>query len=584
MMSRRVALLLVLSPVVALVVAACGGGGATATPVPPTATTRPAPTAAPPTATSAPAPVATAAPVPTATRPPAPTATPAGPAPKIGGTFQPRWYVDSRNWDVWHAAGGFNTGFVKNMMSNLVQFRPGTFEIAEDLATTWNTSADGKVLTFGIRKDASWHDGKPVTARDVMYTFNRGNDPAFNFNKSRVRLIEKMETPDDSTLKVTLSSVSNSFLANVAGAFMLIYPSHITDMAVWQKNPVGSGPFVLKSDKPDVAYDFTKNPKYYRKDAAGTTLPYLDAITFNVIVDPQLSLSAFRSGRIHCGCIFDQNWTNANIEALRRDIPGLKEGVAVGGVRSLYFNAKKAPFNNAALRQAVAIGLDKEAVTSTYEGGKQNYGPAPFLVPPELGGQWGLPKAELQKFPGLNPNHAADTALAKQKFKEAGVEPSSLNIRLLGSNFYKPLGDLLASVLISDLGIKTSVDSPASTIEINQQRLSGNFDILMIADSQSIDDPSDRFSEYIITGGADNLAGYSNPRVDDLMAQQDREQDPAKRRQMLWDIQRVLLTETPMMPLFFIKNVRALRPEVNNYKAGPLHIQNFDFSEIWLDK
>ena len=327
------------------------------------------------------------------------------------------------------------------LLSHLVWFQKDSLsKIDPDLAESWQLGADGKSYTFRLRKDVRWHDGTPFTSADVLYNFKRASDPRYTFNAQRVAPIATMETPDPVTFRVTLKDVSASFLANIAGPFMLMYPGHITDMAQWQKQPVGTGPFAFKEYNKDTSYVYRKNAGYYGKDPGGRALPYLDGIDWRAIVDPGLGLAAFRAGRLDCGCGYDHDFLTPAVDQLKKEVPGFNYGIFYSLPYQVMFNLQKPPFNNASFRQAIAIGLDKDQVAEAFIGGTVrrgglNYTPVPPLFPPELGGQWGLPKAELEKIPGYNPNHAADIAIARQKLRESGIDPSRTSLELTVGSF-----------------------------------------------------------------------------------------------------------------------------------------------------
>ncbi len=594
-MKRHALATFFLTVVAALVVAACGGGAATATPQATTRPPQPTATSAPaavPAATSTPVPAATSAPQPTATATPrpaptatpvAPTATPTGPQPKVGGTLQVHWYQVTTAWDTWSAAGAFSFGFTNTLLSNLIKAPPGGGAIVGDLAERWEVSQDGKVITFFLHKDAQFHDGKPVTSKDVLYNFQRASDPKYTYNKARMAPITTMETPDAFTFKVTLKQPSNRFLGSVATPFVLVYPSHITDMAEWQKTAIGSGPFKLKSAKVDSLIAMERDPNYFGKDAQGRKLPYLDAINFNVIVDSALALSSFRTGRVQCACIFGVGWVLDNDEQLRRDIPGGQFYTYVGSLLQLYFNQKKAPFDNLAFRQAVAIGLDKESIGATFARGKTTR-PVSSLIPVEVGGQWSLPKDELQKLPGYRPNRADDVALARQKFQESGIDPKKVSVKVQTDPTYNAIGEIAASLLSTDLGLPTTTELISSVPDSTQRKIAGDFQVYVMSEGGAFDDPLEYHDTRLVTGGALNYGGWSNARYDQLLAAQDAEPDVAKRRALIWDLQRIELTEFPKLPIFFVQGLKAAWPEVKNLKIGPLVLQNYDFSQVWVDK
>lgn len=569
MSGRFTAKALGLAGVIALIVAACGGGAE------PTATPKPAPT--PTTAVATPTSVPTPTPRPTATP------TPSGPQPRYGGVLQVRRSSDAANWDTYHVAGGFNTMFLQNLLNNLTGFQKGSNSVIEgDTAESWELSADGKVYTFKLRRDVKFHDGTPFTSADAIYNFQRASDSKTAWNRERVAAIASMEAPDPYTFKITLKRVSASFLPSISSPFLLMYPAHITDMAEWQKTAVGTGPFTFKELKLGAFIDFRKNADYFKKDAAGRQLPYLDGVFIHIIADPALTEAALRTGRLHCGCWFDSDVLTAKQDALRRTIPGIKLTAAHSGTHSLTFNLKRAPWNNDAFRQAVAIGFDKVKVASIAHGGT-SYTPASPLLPPEIGGQWGLPKDQVIKIPGYNPDHSVDVALAQQKFRESGIDPKSVQFDLDVGSFFGAQAEVMATVL-SELGIKVT-PRIVPPVEGNKRLIEGTFDVANTAIGPSIDDPADQYAAYMASNGTLNYGKYANPRVDQLLEQQEGALDPAKRRALVWELQRVQLEDAAVMPFWWLVSVRGTRPEVVNYKVANLSVtSSFRVEEVWLER
>ena len=569
-MMRRYLIVPAVAAIMALIVAACGGADPTATPRP----------------TATPLPTATPAPTPTAVLTP----TPSGPQPKYGGVLQARTFTDWGNWDTYNASGGWTAHFTMQLLSHLIVMEQGTInKIEGDLATAWELGPDGKSYTFSLRKDAAFHDGMPVTAHDVMYNWARALDKEqtrLTFNRERLAAVDSMEAPDDYTFKVQLKNVSASFLPSIATPFMLVYPKHIPDMEEWQKRtPIGSGGFKFKNYSADVSYDYVRNDGYYKKDEAGRALPYLDGVTYNIIRDPSFALGAFRSGKLHCGCAYDQDFMTANIEELMRDVPGAKLEPLLGTRVGMRFNAARAPFDNLAFRQGVAIGLDKESAALAAIGGDKSFWPTPPMIPSEKGGRWALPQEQIKTIPGYLPDQAKNLEIAKQKFAESGIDPKSVEIELfVGGRFHSAQAEAVATLISQDLGVRMEFRLAGSVGEATEKAIKGDFDANWVTESQTIDDPIDNYTNFIMTGGGKNFGKYSNARVDELLAAQDAELDVMKRREMLWEVQRINFTEFPVVWINWLSQFRGTRPEVEGYHVGVvLTGSNLRLDKVWLD-
>ncbi|MBM3947601.1 MAG: hypothetical protein FJ315_09450, partial [SAR202 cluster bacterium] len=232
-----------LATAVAMIVAACGGGEATATrPASPQATRPPA--TAVPRATA----VATSTPAPAATPTPAVTAIPAGRQPRYGGVLRLRDIRDWAAWDSYNALSGF-VPWYSNVLNGLVFYdQDDVTRLIPDAAERWEVSADGKTVTFFLRKDMNWQDGRPFTADDVVYNLERGRkgEGRVNFNRRRLEQVDQVQKVDDKTVKVTLKRASASFMDGMGTVYMMMYPAHVPDMQVFKERPVGTGAFQFK--------------------------------------------------------------------------------------------------------------------------------------------------------------------------------------------------------------------------------------------------------------------------------------------------------------------------------------------------
>lgn len=581
---------LAVAGVIGIVLAACGGGSATATPLP-TSKPSPAGTGAP---SATPQPLATSQAQPTATRPPvtptpqptatqAVTPTAAGLQPRYGGILQARFFRYPETFDTYQACCGYVHGIFQNVLNHLIRYKWDSIsDIEGDLALGWDVGADGKTYTFRLRRDVRWQDGKPFTSADILFNFQRASDPKYTFHKARVAPIASMEAPDPYTFKTTLKKVSASYIPNISSAFFIMYPAHISDPAAWQSAPVGTGAHRVKQSTKDVSVELVRNPNYFRKDAAGRALPYLDGIVYTVIADRALSLAAFLSGRVQCACTFDKDFMNDAEDQIRREVPGVKLGRFGGGTLTLQFNVQKTPFDNPAFRQGVAIGLDKEQVAAVVYKDKAMYPHPPLLMPTEMGGQWGLPSAELARVPGFYVDQSRNLALAQQKFKESGIDPKTVSVSILTSTTTVPDADALASAMTVALGLRTRVENVASIVDVTQRKNQGNFQMNIEPRGITVDDPAEWFAGFLANGGAFNFGKYGNPRLDELLIAQDSELDPFKRKAMIWEMQRIVLTDLPIVPLSGQLGVRGTRPEVFGYSAGPLTHSNVRLDQVWL--
>ena len=589
---RQVSMLAAAATGFALILAACGSETPTSTPAP-TATPVPAPTRAP-TATPAPIPTATqaatatavrtavvaptstvAAPAPTAG--PAPTATSVPPAPtptpqqavatpivlngERGGTLQIKSLFQPVAWDTIDTRARNDIHTVSAMLNNLVWPDPygDGATLVGDLASAWQVSPDGKAVTFALRRGVAYHDGAPFTSKDVVYNFDRAWKPrtaTMTAFRSPFSVIERIEAPDDFTVRVSLSTASNAFLINLGQSQFQMYPAHFPfpdKFDDWKKSPIGTGPFKLKSIDPNVKMEYVRNPGYFRP-----SLPYLDAINItNMTVD--VALAAFRAGRLDA-TNFDSTTIERTVKILADSQGFVSQRITNHGEPFMF--QQKEPFTDARVREAIDLALDRPALLAVWVEGRGLAYAAP-LLPPELNGKWGISAENMKTRPGFRDDKKDDLARAKQLLKDAGVDPGRFTINIVANTTYPIPGTFMERTL-ADLGFKTKLENLPSG-DTADRALRGAFDMLEQSTTMSVDDPTDYLSPWVKTSAAFNYPKWSDPKLDDLITEQDRTLDATKRKQMLLDAQEIVLKDRYVIQSIFRTSFVGYMPWVKNF-------------------
>lgn len=206
-------------------------------------------------------------------------------------TLDPAIGYDWQNWSM-----------IKSLFDGLMDYRPGTTELVNDLAESYAISEDGKVYTFVLRKGVKFHNGREVTAADVKYSLERTVNPktqspgAGFFSpiagydeeaSGKSTTLSGIEVVDDHTVKITLKEPNATFLHVLALNFASVVPREEVEKwgADFGKHPVGSGAFELQEWKLGQELIFRKNPNYFK---AG--VPRLDHIKFEMGQDPSVAL------------------------------------------------------------------------------------------------------------------------------------------------------------------------------------------------------------------------------------------------------------------------------------------------------
>ncbi|MEK7682002.1 MAG: ABC transporter substrate-binding protein, partial [Chloroflexota bacterium] len=379
---------------VALIASACAPA-ATPTPAAPAAPrpqTAPAAPAAPPAA--APQQPATAAPTPIFR---APTPTPAA-AQQVrrGGTLVTSHFIDPAHLDMVQHVSVEMLQPMAPAYSTLVQFDPDdTEKLAPDIAEKWDISKDGLTYTFTIRKGIKFHDGKPLTSKDVKWTLDyyRGVNPNKGMNgrkKDHVYMVADVQAPDDNTVVVKLNEPAFAFLHLMATAYMSIAPEGYKD-GDFRTKENGTGPFKM------VRYNRGSSFEYERfKDYFMPGLPYLDGVKLLIIADNSTRLAALRTGRLD---LISPVWDTLTPSQARVLKEQMGDRIVIGQNNRLqaayvaFGTQPGSPFVDARVRRAFSLAVDRDEANKILTEGQGLVG---GLFPPGAG----VPLDELKKLPG----------------------------------------------------------------------------------------------------------------------------------------------------------------------------------------
>jgi peptide/nickel transport system substrate-binding protein len=221
------------------------------------------------------------------------------------------------------------------------------------LALSWDTSADGKAITFKLRQGVTFHDGTPFNAQAVKSNVDNLILPEGPI----VPGITSVDVVDDYTVKLNLPSYNNLILYHFAGnpsTYMYSPEALKKNGADWATtHPVGTGPFMLKDYQPNISLTLVKNPDYWQKG-----LPYLDGIEITQVPDAMTQMITLKAGQAHA--IYDAQAAAAQL----RD-EGYPLQIAAGGLMAMNFDIKNSQiFSKPKVRQAIEYAIDKEAICS----------------------------------------------------------------------------------------------------------------------------------------------------------------------------------------------------------------------------
>ena len=452
----------------------------------------------------------------------------------------------------------------QNLPSTQVIYEPLFFvntitgDLTPLLGTSHEWSEDNLRLTLKTREGVQWSDGEPFSAQDVAFTFNYLQEyPALDTAGLWTLGLESAEATDDTTVVFTFSAPNTPLLRDIAD--QLIVPEHIwTDISdpVQETNeqPVGTGPFVFDSFAPQLI-KVVKNPNYWLEGQ-----PYVDGVTWQVTNSNQASLLLLLSDQADYSFNqipnVEQTFVARNPELYRAWWPTNNDNI-------LYLNTLKAPFDDVAVRRAIAMAIDKADVSAKAYAGT-SVGPAhPSGIIPAQQQEW--LSAELE-----NAGYTFDVEAAQTMLEEAGYtlqgdtllgkdgQPLPTFNILVGAGWTDFI--TMAQVVSQDLaaiGIKSSIQQE-NWGSYSRGLQSGTYDMAIswgwgfgptpyYLYNQSL---SPEFSAPAIGDLADsNFSRFTDPKVTEALQTFRRSTDQAEQEEAINTIARVVMDQVPYVPL-----------------------------------
>ena len=508
-------------------------------------------------------------------------AAPAAETPRRGGVLLAIVAADPPSLDP-HQEGTFaNIQLVAPFYSTLLQFNPLNFaEIIGDLATEWKVSPDGLTYTFKIRGGVRFHDGSPLTSADVKASYDKIIAPppgVVSFRKNAFTAVERVDAPDPTTVVFKLKFPSASLLDNLASPWNVIYPKKYLeqDPNYFKTRVVGSGPFKFKNYTHGSSLEGERNPDYFIKDR-----PYLDGYKFFVSTETTVRAAAIRSGRAY---VEFRDLPGGDVEAIKKQLGDkvVVQQTPVSALWGIWLNNTQKPFSDVRVRKALSLGLDRATMSKVLypiNGLKLIGG----LMRP--GTSWAMSEAEIQKFPGFGPDAEKNRAEARRLLAEAGY-PNGLKIVLKNRNVRLPYQDFAVFVIQEwrKIGVEADHRPLETAAWFEEGQKTGNFEAMIFPPVEFMDDPDLWLSIYT-TGDTRNWGRFSDPKVDALFARQTRTLNPAERKKLVNDMERIVLETTPYIPgLWWTRNL-VHWAKMKNYVAPPNYYSNQKLQDVWLSE
>lgn len=475
------------------------------------------------------------------------------------------------------------------IFNRLVDFKKGTTVVEPSLALSWTVGKDRKSYTFKLRKDVAFQSNEFFTptrnfnADDVVYTFKSQMDekhplaiPNGNYEYFKGmeldKIIADVKKIDDYTVEFTLTKPEAPFLANLAMDFASILSEEYAKALVksgkglktLETNPVGTGPFVFKSYQKDSAVRYTAFDKYFKGK------PKVDQLVFVVVTDSTVRLQKMKTGECH---VMSEPQPQ-DIEQIQK-ISSLKlmslEGLNTGYVA---FNTTKKPFDNAKVREAITLALNKKSYIDAIYKGQGAIAKNPY--PPTI---WSYSKATKDDEYNVE---KAKKLLAEAGYKD-GFETELWTVPV--SRPYIPNGKKMGELMQADLakiGVKVKLvtyDWP-SYLQKTKQGLHPFAQMGWTGDNG---DP-DNFLNVLLGCSAveagSNIARWCNKEFNDLVQKAKEEPTQAKRTVLYEKAQAIFKKEKPWVTIAHAKLNKVVSDKVTGYTINPFGHEQFESVDI----
>ena len=507
-------------------------------------------------------------------------------AQKSGGVLKVYFFDSPASMSIHEEATIAAQGPMMGVFNNLVIYKQdvpqsGMESIVPDLAGDWSWDEEKTQLTFQLRQGVRWHDGKPFTAKDVVCTWDlltgkSGDKLRINPRKVWYKNLEKVTAGGDYEVTFQLKRPQPAFIALLASGFSPVYPCHVPAREM-RSHPIGTGPFKFVEFRPNEAIKVARNPDYWKKDR-----PYLDGIQYTIIKNVSTGVMAFAAGKFDFTSPYFLQVPV--LKDLKNQAPDAICQLMPSNVnRNVMFNREAPPFDNPELRRAAALSIDRKAFVDILTEGKGNIGGA-MLPPPE--GVWGMPPEMLKTLPGYDTDMKTNRAEARSIMEKLGYGPDKRLAVTVSARNIPPYRD--PAVILIDQLKEIYIDGqlePVDTAQWLPKIMRKDYTAALNLTGNGLDEPDQTLYENFTCGAEGNYDGYCNPELDKMVDRQSMEFDQAKRKALIWAIERKLAQDAARPILYHSRSGTCWQPYVKGYTPMVNSIYNgLRFEDVWLDR
>ena len=478
--------------------------------------------------------------------------------------------------DPIHSRNYWESAIVLQLFDGLVRLDEH-LAVAPAIARDWRISFDGTTYTFRLRRDVRFHHGRPVTARDFVYSLTRLVDPRWKavdseyytriegaaaFRSGKSDSVSGLRALGSHTLQISLEQPYAPFLQVLALPSASVVPQEAVESGErrFARSPLGTGAFRLKRLGPDHDIHLESHSRHF------LGRPYLDGLRIRTVaaLTDRGSFGEFARGRLDLSFIPADQIPRASTRAdwAIRTFPVLR-------LLYLGFNMKDPDLSHPLLRKAVCLAVDPAAVY----GGLTDFEPTHRLIPFSLLGS--------RRQPVRTRNlEAARQAMKTWQHRHGPLPRLSLWTSARLPEARRRLERLLESP--RSIGLKIDVRSVDSMRELLDGIYAGQAPLFLLGEVIDFPDPDALLSRLFHSRSNGNPFGYGNPAVDRLLRRARGTLDQTRRSRLYRQIEEQILSDYVVAPLALVRYSLVHRRQVRGLEINPLGYQHFHFRKVWL--
>ena len=458
-------------------------------------------------------------------------------------------------------------------------------KVLPDLVERWAVSDDGKTYTLTLRSGVKFHCGDLVQGRpgactdldatDVQWSIDKIRNKEFSRRAGYFAAIDRLEPVDPMTVRLHLSQPDAGLFSKLAVGWAIIFPSELP----WDKlkeTVIGTGPFIWKEYVTGAGSTTVRNSDYFRKG-----YPCMDGVRNFVFKDPTVALANLRARKLDINSYMQYIYP-ADAKVLKEKHPEIIVSLPARlWWHSIAGKVDQAPWSDHRVRQAFNLAIDRYKAVEVLGEGAGSVG---GYMPPWT--KWSLSQNELAEFLGT-PEAAtvqARRTKARQLLAEAGYKAGDLKLKwLILDTPESILTPQFVQEQLRQIGVEIELEvSDRGTF--TQRRDAGDYQLITMDNVAGTLDPSLFYADFFLCGASSNEARYCNQKFDALFKEQLSELNEDKRRQIIHDMERLLLTELPAVQVRWVAEGMAWLPWVKNWEdVDPAYYNNVTLEEVWLD-